>query len=190
MSVFPRFDQNEELLCFRDVKPGATHHYLVITRTHIDNCKSLQRDDVQLGTAGSWLSPHTSATTSSQNYFLFRFVFKFELLQEIFLTLNAQPYHEYIIVWLLTQICLLTQITPWCNTVDCLTVWHRSWYYDGQFTIIYSFPFFNLLSHECYLIQNIKSLKYNSRILTWHVKHFLNNFILVSSYLKLWFKWW
>lgn len=51
MSVFLRFGQNEELLCFRDVKPGATHHYLVITRTHIDNCKSLQRDDVQLGNA-------------------------------------------------------------------------------------------------------------------------------------------
>lgn len=40
--------RDEELLCFRDVKPGATHHYLVITRTHIDNCKNLQRDDVQL----------------------------------------------------------------------------------------------------------------------------------------------
>lgn len=46
----PRFAQDEELLCFRDVKPGAAHHYLVITRAHIDSCKSLQRDDVQLGT--------------------------------------------------------------------------------------------------------------------------------------------
>ncbi|KAI3364316.1 hypothetical protein L3Q82_011114, partial [Scortum barcoo] len=39
---------DEELLCFRDVKPGAAHHYLVVPRTHIDNCKSLQREDVAL----------------------------------------------------------------------------------------------------------------------------------------------
>ncbi|XP_059211936.1 adenosine 5'-monophosphoramidase HINT3-like isoform X2 [Centropristis striata] len=39
---------DDELLCIRDVKPGATHHYLVITRTHIENCKSLQLDDVPL----------------------------------------------------------------------------------------------------------------------------------------------
>ncbi|XP_070782059.1 adenosine 5'-monophosphoramidase HINT3-like [Enoplosus armatus] len=39
---------DDELLCFRDVKPGATHHYLVVTRTHIDNCKSLQGDDIPL----------------------------------------------------------------------------------------------------------------------------------------------
>ncbi|KAM3603192.1 uncharacterized protein V6R79_018047 [Siganus canaliculatus] len=37
---------DDELLCFRDKKPGATHHYLVITRTHIVNCKSLQRDHI------------------------------------------------------------------------------------------------------------------------------------------------
>ncbi|XP_068199301.1 adenosine 5'-monophosphoramidase HINT3-like [Antennarius striatus] len=39
---------DDELLCFCDVKPGATHHYLVVPRTHIDNCKSLRRDDVPL----------------------------------------------------------------------------------------------------------------------------------------------
>ncbi|XP_068609946.1 adenosine 5'-monophosphoramidase HINT3-like [Brachionichthys hirsutus] len=39
---------DEDLLCFRDVKPGAAHHYLVVTRMHIDNCKSLKRDDVPL----------------------------------------------------------------------------------------------------------------------------------------------
>ncbi|XP_060908089.1 adenosine 5'-monophosphoramidase HINT3-like [Labrus mixtus] len=33
---------DDELLCFRDVKPGATHHYLVIPRTHISSCKALQ----------------------------------------------------------------------------------------------------------------------------------------------------
>ncbi|XP_053193107.1 adenosine 5'-monophosphoramidase HINT3-like [Scomber japonicus] len=37
-----------ELVCFRDVKPGATHHYLVIPRTHIDNCTILQRDNIPL----------------------------------------------------------------------------------------------------------------------------------------------
>uniref|UniRef100_A0A671U8M2 Histidine triad nucleotide-binding protein 3-like n=1 Tax=Sparus aurata TaxID=8175 RepID=A0A671U8M2_SPAAU len=39
---------DDELLCFRDMKPGATHHYLVVTRTHIDNCKSLQWGDIPL----------------------------------------------------------------------------------------------------------------------------------------------
>ncbi|XP_036943411.1 histidine triad nucleotide-binding protein 3-like isoform X2 [Acanthopagrus latus] len=39
---------DDELLCFRDMKPGATHHYLVVTRTHIDNCKSLQEGDIPL----------------------------------------------------------------------------------------------------------------------------------------------
>ncbi|XP_042359641.1 histidine triad nucleotide-binding protein 3-like [Plectropomus leopardus] len=39
---------DDELLCFRDLKPGATHHYLVIPRTHIDNCKSLQGEHIPL----------------------------------------------------------------------------------------------------------------------------------------------
>ncbi|XP_037304556.2 adenosine 5'-monophosphoramidase HINT3-like [Pungitius pungitius] len=39
---------DDELLCFRDTKPGATHHYLVVPRTHIDNCTRLQGDDVSL----------------------------------------------------------------------------------------------------------------------------------------------
>ncbi|XP_026175203.1 histidine triad nucleotide-binding protein 3-like isoform X4 [Mastacembelus armatus] len=30
------------------LSPGATHHYLVVPRTHINNCKSLQRDDIPL----------------------------------------------------------------------------------------------------------------------------------------------
>nr|XP_057913619.1 adenosine 5'-monophosphoramidase HINT3-like [Doryrhamphus excisus] len=37
---------DSELLCFRDVKPGAAHHYLVITRTHIDNCKALREENI------------------------------------------------------------------------------------------------------------------------------------------------
>ncbi|XP_019953083.1 adenosine 5'-monophosphoramidase HINT3-like isoform X2 [Paralichthys olivaceus] len=39
---------DEQLVCFRDVKPGATHHYLIVPRMHIDNCKALQGTDVPL----------------------------------------------------------------------------------------------------------------------------------------------
>ncbi|XP_031177591.1 histidine triad nucleotide-binding protein 3-like isoform X1 [Sander lucioperca] len=39
---------DDELLCFRDIKPSATHHYLVVSRTHINNCKTLQGDDIPL----------------------------------------------------------------------------------------------------------------------------------------------
>uniref|UniRef100_H2U057 HIT domain-containing protein n=1 Tax=Takifugu rubripes TaxID=31033 RepID=H2U057_TAKRU len=39
---------DHELLCFRDVKPGAAHHLLVVTRTHIDSCRMLQTQHVPL----------------------------------------------------------------------------------------------------------------------------------------------
>ncbi|XP_028253670.1 histidine triad nucleotide-binding protein 3-like [Parambassis ranga] len=39
---------DDELVCFRDTKPGATHHYLIIPRTHIATCKSLHRDHIPL----------------------------------------------------------------------------------------------------------------------------------------------
>uniref|UniRef100_A0A8C3G9G7 HIT domain-containing protein n=1 Tax=Cyclopterus lumpus TaxID=8103 RepID=A0A8C3G9G7_CYCLU len=39
---------DDELLCFRDITPGATHHYLVVPRTHIDNCTCLQGADIPL----------------------------------------------------------------------------------------------------------------------------------------------
>ncbi|XP_076024089.1 adenosine 5'-monophosphoramidase HINT3-like [Genypterus blacodes] len=39
---------DDELLCFQDFKPGAAHHYLVITRTHLDSCKNLQSDHIGL----------------------------------------------------------------------------------------------------------------------------------------------
>ncbi|KAG7242940.1 hypothetical protein INR49_017631 [Caranx melampygus] len=39
---------DDELVCFRDVKPGAPHHYLIVSRRHIDNCKSLHGGDVPL----------------------------------------------------------------------------------------------------------------------------------------------
>lgn len=41
--------QDHELLCFRDVKPGAANHFLVVTRTHIDSCKMLQTQHIPLG---------------------------------------------------------------------------------------------------------------------------------------------
>lgn len=41
--------QDEELLCFRDITPGATHHYLVVPRRHIDYCTRLQEADIPLG---------------------------------------------------------------------------------------------------------------------------------------------
>ncbi|XP_029352352.1 histidine triad nucleotide-binding protein 3-like [Echeneis naucrates] len=39
---------DDELVCFRDVKPGADHHYLIVCRTHIDSCKALLRDSIPL----------------------------------------------------------------------------------------------------------------------------------------------
>ncbi|XP_040920362.1 histidine triad nucleotide-binding protein 3-like isoform X2 [Toxotes jaculatrix] len=39
---------DDQLVCFRDLKPGATHHYLVVPRRHIDNCKTLQGDSIPL----------------------------------------------------------------------------------------------------------------------------------------------
>ncbi|KAG7509421.1 histidine triad nucleotide-binding protein 3-like [Solea senegalensis] len=41
-------EQDDQLVCFRDLKPGAAHHYLIVPRRHIDTCKSLQADDVPL----------------------------------------------------------------------------------------------------------------------------------------------
>ncbi|XP_058468582.1 adenosine 5'-monophosphoramidase HINT3-like [Solea solea] len=39
---------DDQLVCFRDLKPGAAHHYLIVPRRHIDTCKTLQADDVPL----------------------------------------------------------------------------------------------------------------------------------------------
>ncbi|XP_029965415.1 histidine triad nucleotide-binding protein 3-like [Salarias fasciatus] len=41
-------ESDDELLCFRDVKPGAVHHFLVISRIHIDNCKCLKQNHIAL----------------------------------------------------------------------------------------------------------------------------------------------
>uniref|UniRef100_A0A1A7WZL3 Adenosine 5'-monophosphoramidase HINT3 n=1 Tax=Iconisemion striatum TaxID=60296 RepID=A0A1A7WZL3_9TELE len=37
-----------ELSCFRDIKPGAPHHYLVVPNKHVGNCKSLSKEHVPL----------------------------------------------------------------------------------------------------------------------------------------------
>ncbi|KAM4579825.1 adenosine 5'-monophosphoramidase HINT3 isoform 1-T1 [Odontesthes bonariensis] len=39
---------DEEVSCFRDIKPGAPHHYLVVPTKHVGNCKSLRKDHVPL----------------------------------------------------------------------------------------------------------------------------------------------
>ncbi|XP_047455813.1 histidine triad nucleotide-binding protein 3 [Mugil cephalus] len=39
---------DEEISCFRDIKPGAPHHYLVVPTKHVGNCKSLSKQHVPL----------------------------------------------------------------------------------------------------------------------------------------------
>ncbi|XP_055759487.1 adenosine 5'-monophosphoramidase HINT3-like isoform X1 [Salvelinus fontinalis] len=39
---------DEEVSCFRDIKPGAPHHYLVVPTRHVGNCKSLSKEHVSL----------------------------------------------------------------------------------------------------------------------------------------------
>ncbi|XP_041109214.1 histidine triad nucleotide-binding protein 3-like isoform X2 [Polyodon spathula] len=39
---------DEELACFKDVKPGAPQHYLVIPNSHVGNCKSLKKEHIPL----------------------------------------------------------------------------------------------------------------------------------------------
>ncbi|XP_068452479.1 adenosine 5'-monophosphoramidase HINT3 [Clinocottus analis] len=39
---------DEDLSCFRDIKPGAPHHYLVVPTKHVGNCRSLGKEHVPL----------------------------------------------------------------------------------------------------------------------------------------------
>ncbi|XP_051732434.1 adenosine 5'-monophosphoramidase HINT3 [Ctenopharyngodon idella] len=40
--------EDEDIVCFKDINPGAPHHYLVIPKKHIYSCLSLQADDISL----------------------------------------------------------------------------------------------------------------------------------------------
>ncbi|CAL1610696.1 unnamed protein product [Knipowitschia caucasica] len=39
---------DEEITCFKDIRPAAPHHYLVVPTKHVGNCKSLSKDHVPL----------------------------------------------------------------------------------------------------------------------------------------------
>ncbi|XP_076827772.1 adenosine 5'-monophosphoramidase HINT3 [Brachyhypopomus gauderio] len=39
---------DEDTSCFKDIKPGAPHHYLVVPTKHVGNCKSLSREHIPL----------------------------------------------------------------------------------------------------------------------------------------------
>ncbi|XP_065154634.1 adenosine 5'-monophosphoramidase HINT3 [Paramisgurnus dabryanus] len=39
---------DEEISCFRDIHPGAPHHYLVVPTKHVGNCKSLGKEHIPL----------------------------------------------------------------------------------------------------------------------------------------------
>ncbi|KAJ0000168.1 hypothetical protein NQD34_012010 [Periophthalmus magnuspinnatus] len=39
---------DEEISCFKDIRPAAPHHYLVVPNKHVGNCKSLTKEHVPL----------------------------------------------------------------------------------------------------------------------------------------------
>ena len=41
--------QDDQFVAFRDIKPAAAHHYLIVTKRHIANAKVLSSSDKPLG---------------------------------------------------------------------------------------------------------------------------------------------
>ncbi|KAE8602372.1 hypothetical protein XENTR_v10013963 [Xenopus tropicalis] len=39
---------DDDLVCFKDIRPAVTHHYLVVPKKHVGTCKTLTKDHVQL----------------------------------------------------------------------------------------------------------------------------------------------
>lgn len=40
--------QDDEVMCIQDIRPVATHHYLIIPKIHIQNAKTLRPEDETL----------------------------------------------------------------------------------------------------------------------------------------------
>uniref|UniRef100_A0A3B4BDH4 Adenosine 5'-monophosphoramidase HINT3 n=1 Tax=Periophthalmus magnuspinnatus TaxID=409849 RepID=A0A3B4BDH4_9GOBI len=40
---------DEEISCFKDIRPAAPHHYLVVPNKHVGNCKSLTKEKGHVG---------------------------------------------------------------------------------------------------------------------------------------------